>query len=226
MINDDELLLFHYDDGLSAMRREEIAAALAASAALRDRLAQLQAELRGMQQWPQPAPTAATQARWRAALQQRSSAPSRRAPPMLQWALACTLLLAGVGIGLRLAERSPVDLPAVAAVEGKPALVRGVRAHLGDTRQLLANWDASAPEQRDALLADVLAQNRSYIAAAERVGDQRLARVLRAFEPVLLQLAQPESGGRLDGTRAQLDFELGAMQTKLSRTPSNGAQRL
>lgn len=226
MINDDDLLLYHYDDGLSATRRAEIATALAASASLRERLAQLQAELHSLQPWPQPAPSAAAQARWRAALQQRAGVDQRRRAPMLQWALACTLLLAGVGIGVRLAERAPPE-PPIAATEGEPALVRGVRAHLGDTRQLLANWEASAPAQRDQLLADVLAQNRSYIAAAERVGDQRLARVLRAFEPVLLQLALPDvSTEHLDGRRAQLDFELGAMQTKLSRSASNGMQRL
>ena len=226
MINDDDLLLYHYEDGLSSARRAEITAALAQDEALRARLARLQAECLALREWPTPPPSRATQARWRAALARQARVRRESRGLLLQWALACTLLLLGIGIGVRMAERAP-DVPVVADTRGEPALVRGVRTHLGDTRQLLASWDASAPDQRLALLADVLAQNRAYVAAAERTGDQRLARVLRAFEPVLLQLAQPEvSAEHLDGTRAQLDFELGAMQTKLSRTPSNGMQRL
>lgn len=228
MISDDELLCFHYEDGLSAERRAQITQSLAADASLRLRLTELRRVLTALQQMPLPAPAELTRRRWRQALDlaaSRDQARPRQSRRYWEFALACTLLLLGVGIGMRVNDSPQVAPAFVQAAD--PALLRGVRAHLSDTRMVLAQWTTSAPAQRDALLREVLAQNRAYIGVAERTGDLRLARVLRAFEPVLRQLDEaatdPEQGA---GARAQLDFELGAMQTKLQRTPSNGVQRL
>ena len=64
-----------------------------------------------------------------------------------------------------------------------------------------------------------------WVRGTERAGDVQLARVLRAFEPVLLQLASLDADTDA-GVRAQLDFEARTMQTKLRAAPSNAVQRL
>lgn len=228
MISDDELVCFHYQDGLSAERLQQIRQALHADPQLQSRLAELGALLQACRELPAAPTSAATRLRWQQALARaEQSQQQRRAGRRRHWdlAIACTLLL-GVGIGMRLNESTPPQTAALAAVD-EASLTRGVRAHLRDARLVLAQWPQRAPDQREALLQEVLAQNRAYVSAAERAGDQRLARVLRAFEPVLQQLeisaTDPELGA---GARAQLDFELGVMQTKLLRTPSNELQRL
>jgi DNA-binding FadR family transcriptional regulator len=54
---------------------------------------------------------------------------------------------------------------------------------------------------------------------------QNLARVLRAFEPILLRLAADDIAPEdAEALRAQLAFELDVMLTKLSRGSSNKTQ--
>jgi len=60
----------------------------------------------------------------------------------------------------------------------------------------------------------IIGQNQMYALAAERAGEPQLARVLRAFNPILEDLAD----GRSDSTAAdisQLSFELRVMQARL-----------
>jgi DNA-binding GntR family transcriptional regulator len=61
-----------------------------------------------------------------------------------------------------------------------------------------------------------------YESAAERNDAPQIARVLRAFEPILLRLAAdniaPEDAAAL---RDQLAFELNVMLTKLARDASD-----
>ena len=61
--------------------------------------------------------------------------------------------------------------------------------------------------------------------AAEQHNSPKLARVLRAFEPILLQLAAndiaPEDAEAL---RAQLAFELNVMLTKLATESSDDSE--
>jgi len=70
----------------------------------------------------------------------------------------------------------------------------------------------------------IIEQNRLYERAAEQKDSPKLARVLRAFEPVLIRLAAedlaPEDEKAL---RAQLAFELNVMLTKLARETSEEA---
>ena len=72
------------------------------------------------------------------------------------------------------------------------------------------------------LALQIIEQNRLFERAADQNNSQSLARVFRAFEPVLLQLAaediSPEDAAAL---QAQLIFELNVMLTKLSRDVSN-----
>ena len=70
------------------------------------------------------------------------------------------------------------------------------------------------PKQRARLIETIIAQNRIYALAAERAGEPQLARVLRAFSPVLDDLAHDR--GDSSASIAQLGFELRVMQGRLS----------
>ena len=236
MISDDELLLYHYDDGLDAVRRAEITLRLRSELHLARRYQQLRAQLSALPAPSLAAPSAAAQARWRLRLDQRAAAAA--APPRSgNWRLAfagATLVLLGVAIGTRLSEQSGVAAPATVDVAAtrdptaaSPAFARGVNSYLGDARLLLAELPADDPQRRRELVDSIIEQNRVYARAALAQGDDRLARALRAFEPVLLAMADmPVADGGDDGARAQIDFELGILQTKLSRSPSKIVQSL
>lgn len=238
-IGDDELLWFHYGDGLTTARREQIAQRLGSELELARRYQQLRAELLALPAADEAVPAAAAQARWRLRLDQRASAnaarPRHRAGG---WRLAfagATLVLLGVAIGTRLADQASVASPpavtvaateAVAPSAGDRGLARGLRTHLGDARLLLAELPDD-PLRRRALVDEVITQNRVYVRLAQAEGDERLARVLRAFEPVLESLAEvPARPGDDLGAKAQADFEFAVLQTKLSRSPSKIVQSL
>lgn len=243
-ISDDELLLYHYDDGLDPARRAEITLRLRSELDLARRYQLLRAELSALPAPTVEAPGPGAQARWRLRLDQRAAviAVPRHAG---NWRLAfagATLVLLGVAIGTRMSELASIAAPAgidtaapagvdIAATRdpanGNPALARGVQSYLGDARLLLADLPADDPQRRRELVDQVIEQNRMYARAALAQGDDRLARALRAFEPVLLAMAEPASNADAEqGAQAQIDFELGILQTKLSRSPSKIVQSL
>ena len=72
------------------------------------------------------------------------------------------------------------------------------------------------------LVMQIINQNRLFERVAERNDADDLARVLRAFEPVLVRLAEEDlSDADAEALRAKLAFELNVMLTKLSRDSSN-----
>jgi len=78
----------------------------------------------------------------------------------------------------------------------------------------LASLGEASPEDRARMIDTIIGQNQMYALAAERAGEPQLARVLRAFNPILEDLAD----GRSDSTAAdisQLSFELRVMQARL-----------
>ena len=87
--------------------------------------------------------------------------------------------------------------------------------HLASTEQQLAGLDSATPEERARLIETIIAQNRIYALAAERAGEPQLARVLRAFTPILEGLAH-DRGDSSASSVAQLSFELRVMQGRLS----------
>ena len=67
----------------------------------------------------------------------------------------------------------------------------------------------------------IVQQNRLFARVAKQNDSQDLARVLRAFEPILVQLAAADiSNDEAARLQSQLAFELNIVLTKLSRQVS------
>src|SRR5262245_27246034 len=204
-MSDDDLIFFYYGDGRSGAERRRIRAALEAAADLRARYERLCAALEHFEA-PRPAavPPDMT-ARWHDAIDRaaRLERQTHRAAqrtfhlPSFAWgsAVAAALVLA---LGFWLArDRAVETVPDVRIAEsgvsaGRPALVafeRGLEMHLAQSRQQLVGLPADTDEQRAMLIMRMVQENRLFETAAEHNGAQDLARVLRAFEPILLRLA-------------------------------------
>jgi len=154
----------------------------------------------------------------------------------LRWpaAAAATLAIVALTLIVQVAMRSPPEQTAEVAVPVVPAAdqgdasayERGLKFHLASTEQQLAGLDSAKPEDRARLVETIIAQNRMYALAAERAGEPQLARVLRAFAPILESLAH-DGGESSASSVARLSFELRVMQGRLGaeagaspRTPS------
>lgn len=145
----------------------------------------------------------------------------------LGMAIAATLAL-GIGIGYFLAEDGSNDVvpgAQVAATQsptsGIPApLSRGLQVHFRDSReQLLGVSDAA---DRTLLVLQIIEQNRLFATAAKNSDSPKLARVLRAFEPTLLQLAAEDlEPADAEALLSQLAFELNVVLTKLAAESSD-----
>jgi hypothetical protein len=237
-MNDDDLILYYYDDGLSDAERRRIRDALESDASLRERYERLRADLAAFDAPHAAAVAPDMTARWhdaidRAARLERQSArePERRAFHFLSFAwgsaVAATLVL-GLGFYLsrdRVTEPVPGSLVAdsgpVASRPAQGAFERGLQVHLQEARQELVGLPADAEEQRAMMIMRMVQENRLFEAAAKHNGAEDLARVLRAFEPILMRLAandiEPAEARALE---AQLAFELNVMLTKLGRDVS------
>ncbi len=234
MINDEELLLYYYRE-LDAAEHARIGAALAGEPELARRLHALVAKLDAAAALSEvPVPEAA-QARWRAALDQAARtnysakpAAPRRIPPPLHWQLAAAaVVVAALAFGiLHVMQPStgalPVPPPLAANSNEASAYENGLKFHLASTEKRLASLGDATPEERARLVDAIIGQNRIYALAAERAGEPQLARVLRAFTPVLEDLASGNSqtsAASID----QLNFELRVMQARLGagKTPPN-----
>ena len=83
--------------------------------------------------------------------------------------------------------------------------------------------EASSNGNRRELIQDIVDQNRLFVRMAENNESRDLARVLRAFEPVLMRLAAEDvSPAEAERLLAQLQFELTIVLTKLSQRVSEG----
>ena len=234
-MNDEDLILFHYRDGLPAARLGEIERQLQRDAQLAAHYAALVAELAALPPAQPVRAPAASRQRWATHLDLLAARESRARPArtrQLTWQLAggFALLLLGVGVGMRLGERIPATPlpsppPTIAVVELSP-LVRAIQAHLNLTGTRLAELPEVDAQARRALIAEVVTQNRLYQRSAEHQNADKLARVLRAMEPVLLRLADESADEEaFAAALQQLEFELAVMQTKLAQPPSNALTR-
>lgn len=153
---------------------------------------------------------------------QEQRRPRWKAGPLFLGMAVTAALALGIGIGFFAGDNGQT-ITAPAPVDSSVAFSRGLQYHLRDSRAQLVSLE----EEPDAtmLVLDIIAQNRMYEAAAEKNNAPRIARVLRAFEPILLRLAAddiaPEDAAAL---REQLEFELDVMLTKIARDASDKTQ--
>jgi hypothetical protein len=230
MISDDELLLYYYRDGLDAAARARIGTALAEHPELAQRLHRLVAQLDTVAEMPEvPVPPHIEQ-RWQSALARAAATPAAttgsRFRTAFRWqplavAAAVAAIAVFVTIQVSMLSRSdrgdrPVaqsETPAANAPAAS-AYERGLRWHLANTEQRLASLDSVKPEERTQLIQAIIEQNRLFALAAERANEPQLARVLRAFTPILENLASERREADASDL-AQLNFELRVMQARL-----------
>ena len=240
-ITDDQLTLYFYNDGLSRAERQTVSNAIAADPDVAARYRALSDDLSALADEPAAPIPRDMQARLfdtidRAArLEAGARRPARGTHlPSFFWGAAVTAALAiGVGIGTWFAasDDSAAGLPGPNLAQMNteddsrdPLFARSVRVHFTDSRRDLGDLDLSSDADRILLVADLIAQNRLYEKAAEQHDSPELARVLRAFEPVLVRLAAEDlEAGEAEALLAQLNFELDVMLTKLARSPSEEA---
>ena len=148
-------------------------------------------------------------------------------PGSFFWGMAVSAALAlGVAIGLLLSgdDLEPA-VPRIAATDVQPQVVpaaftRGLQVHLRDSREQLANMENA--DDATLLVLSIIEQNRLFESVADNSNAPNLARVLRAFEPILLRLAATDiAPENAEALRAQLSFELNVMLTKLARESSD-----
>lgn len=176
-------------------------------------------------------------ARWHEAIGRAARQESRarrrhfvlRLPLLVAPAVAVAFAV-GLAIGVRHGgETPPAPTAAANTARGRartdPAVfIRAVHTYLLDTRQELATMPADAGRSRSLLIADIVQQNRMFERAAVHNDAQDVARVLRAFEPVLLRLAADDiAPDDAETLRRQLSFELIVMLTKLSSRASKAS---
>jgi len=239
MISDEELLLYYYRE-LDAGERARIGAAVSNDPQLSRRLHNLVARLDAAAAMPEVPVPAHTQRRWQAALA-RATSDKRVAPPtrgfftQLRWQAAAAAV-AVVAITLTIQNvKSPSSIKTAGeTVEASPpgatsagdasAYEHGLKWHLASTEKRLASLGDATPEERARLVETIIGQNRIYALAAERAGEPQLARVLRAFTPVLESVAD----GRVESASsvAQLNFELRVMQARLAADAAAPANTL
>jgi len=167
-----------------------------------------------------------------AAAIERGKTPSADSPwhpasIFLGMAIAATLAL-GIGIGYFLADESSngyVQDVQVAdtrtPADAVPAsLSRGVQVHFRDSREQLLSVPATGDQT--GLVLQIIEQNRMFESAANNNNAPKLARVLRALEPILLRLAADDlAPADAEALRAQLAFELNVVLTKLAAESSD-----
>jgi hypothetical protein len=170
---------------------------------------------------------AATQERWSAALtaaaaEQRATPPKRTRVTQPRWlAFAAAATVAVIAL---VATFRPTDPPSTPVAVNDPppgngavdasAYEQGLKWHLASTERQLADMSSASPEERARLIEAIIGQNRIYALAAERAGEPQLARVLRAFTPILQDVASGRAQST-EGSLAQLSFELRVMQSRL-----------
>jgi hypothetical protein len=219
-ITDDDLVLYHYRDGLDADRIAQITAALAASQTLRERYAAIERAVASFGE-DEIAPDPGLNARlWQQLEPQlkktgvisnsnisRPTAVDRLrswfTPTQLWPAFAAASVLGvAIGLGFVVGRQSATVSTPIASTDADAAAARVleayVAANLRATERVLVTAsnsdDASLLEGNRELAQSLVESNRLYALAAARDGNTRLATFLRQLEPVLISLAnQPGS---------------------------------
>jgi hypothetical protein len=102
------------------------------------------------------------------------------------------------------------------------SFTRGLHLHLQESQWEIASIPADDSMRRAQLALQLIEQNRFFVRSATMNNSPEFARVLRAFEPVLLRLASDDiSAEDALALREKLVFEMSVMLTKLSRNTSD-----
>jgi len=242
-MNEDTLILYYYNDGLSDRERRQVETAINTDTAVSAQYEALCRQLNDLSETDAQAVPSHTLQRWHDTIDRAAQQTHIRQqqPPgpfhmfSFAWGAAVTAALAvGIGLGVYFSSgdtNAPIpgitvaNVDAGATIAVPAAFTRGVRVHLQDTQQDLADLSLDADADRILLILKIIDQNRLFERAAEQNNSQSVARVLRAFEPILLRLAADDIAPEdAEALRAQLAFELNVMLTKLSRDTSKETQ--
>ena len=240
-MNDDKLTLYYYEDGLTQGERLEVTYALAADAELAARYKSLSNALSRFGDADTDAIPTDMMQRFhntidRAANMERGAAP-QKSPPVhfwsFFWGAAITAALAlGIGLGVWFSgdvdpgpgENLFVDITPQRDVV-PVVFQRSIQNYLRESQREITALPMDVEADRLILILRLIDQNRLFEKAATQNNSPKLARVLRAFEPILVQLASDDIAPEdAEALRAQLAFELNVMLTKLTRDTSDGQQ--
>jgi hypothetical protein len=244
-MNDELLTLYYYDDGLTLDERCEIDRAMKSDAELHERYDTLCRALDGLHKTDTvPAPTQLV-AQWHDAIDraaENEAAAASRPPRLFHlgsffWGTAVAASLAvGVAIGVLMSggqsEGPGPDDEYVSVTNGTgreepAAFSRGLLVHFQQSRDQLIELSPDSNGERANLIMTIIQQNRLFERMAKQNDAQDLARVLRAFEPILLRLSSDDiSAEDAAALQAQLAFELNIVLTKLARRVSNNTRSI
>jgi len=244
-VNDETLILYYYGDGLDEVERAAVAVAIESDTEVRDRYRILCRSLDRLVEPPEAEAPPHMVARWHRSIE-RAAAGERETPatgrrwhfPSFAWgALAAAVILA---LGMRvllLDGRSPqvpdarhaiiADVPPERPAAVPVSFSRGLQVYLRASRQDLMRLTADEAAERRMLITDIVRQNRLFERAARDNNAEDVARVLRAFEPVLQRLAGEDlSAEDAAALKAKLTFELNVMLTKIAASESDDKQSI
>ncbi len=233
MIRDEQLLWYYYEDGLSDREREQISGALQTDELLAARYRELVSDLEAL--LPESGTTAPETSKhsWHRLIEDMAAEPSpgqresRRFAPWIWSAGLAAAVVLGVGIGIQLEpppEPGVADSTPIASAADDGTFRRGLQLHVQGASLQLASLSDLPESRQSELIDELVTQNRLFARAAEMNDAPELARLLRAFESVLLQLRDTEQAPRdADSLQRQLQFEFRAMLTQMERAPSKQA---
>jgi len=241
-MNDNILTLYYYSDGLTAEERRQVESELGSDPALAARYNELRQQLDDLSTVDDPVAPPHLVARWHDLIDQAAEPEKVVAlPPRTAfhfgsffWGAAVAASLAvGVAIGIFISGEETVPVEPYAGVVEQPvaemptAFSRGLLVHFRDSRDRLSELDTSANGERDQLILNIIQQNRLFALMAKQNDSPDLARVLRAFEPILVRLSaediSPEQAAKL---QSQLAFEINIVLTKLARQVSDNTDAI
>ena len=244
MLTDEDLLLYYYDEELSEEERERIGTALTSDAALADRYRTLCAELDAIAETTDVPAGPERHAVWHQLVDELESTSrgaehrSRRGlhAPSFVWGLAAATLLA-LAVLFVIGRSTPQLADPTLIVDAQPsatsahrvptAFSRGLREHFRQSQEAIQSFDVDAADTRAELIGSLVEQNRMFERAATWHDFEDMARLLRAFERVLVQL---DSGGlspaEAEMLKSQLAFEFNVVLTKLAAQPSEPSETI
>jgi hypothetical protein len=237
-MNDDRLILYYYGNELDDGDTRSVQAALAQDPLLMARYRELERELAAIGAGVAHNAAAAylpddLRQRLHAAVDRAADLEGGRERPrrphwssFLLGAGLTAAIAIGVGLGLRVTSlppdvSEPIAGTETAALAGSSVFDRAIKVYFRDSRLNVQSLPDSGNGARTAMIMDLVAQNRSFARLAQESDAPDLARVLRAFEPILTRLAAEDiSAEESEALRAKLAFELNVMLTRLTREAS------